>query len=235
MVLGVVMMSAMLPTMIGLNEATQGSRQQEEDRQKTERKQRSHLVATCSLSQGTPEMRQQVQNAKVMVGQDGKVSSVMQETGYGSLTIPQLYITKQPGSSMVPFNGGFYTHPGFAPNNTAGMVTVSGEATPTLRWVFLDADTHEMRWGGRPDSEGHVCGPFDWTKDQQFVTLEGWEGGLAVRLPEDVSRDQAEHELEIDGGREVWRLYFDQNDDGADLPAGSQGLEIRLKRVMAES
>jgi hypothetical protein len=74
MVLGVVMMAAMLPTMIGLNEATQGTRDQEENRRTTERKQRCHLVATCSHTQGTPELRQQVQNAKVYVGLDGKVS-----------------------------------------------------------------------------------------------------------------------------------------------------------------
>lgn len=236
MVLGVVMMSAMLPTMIGLNEATQGTRQQEEDRQNSERKQRSHLVATCSLSQGTPELRQQVQNAKAYVGLDGKVSSVMQEDSHRRSSIsPQLYLTKQPASSMVPFNGGFYTHPDFAPNNTAGLVTISGEETPTLRWVFLDDDTHEMRWGSRPDSQGHVCGPFDWSKDRQYVTLDGWEGWLAVRLPQDLVRDQVDDELGIRDGSEVWRLYFDQNDDGADLPPGAQGLEIRLKRVMAES
>lgn len=141
----------------------------------------------------------------------------------------QLYITKQPGSPMVPFNGGFYTHPDFPPNNTSGFVTISGEEPPTLRWVFLDANTHEVRWGGRPDSQGHVCGPFDWTKDEQYVTLEGWEGWLAVRLPED------ESQLVDHDGREVWRLYFDQNDDGADLRPGSQGLEIRLKRTTAQS
>lgn len=101
--------------------------------------------------------------------------------------------------------------------------------------MFLDANTHEVRWGGRPDSEGHVCGPFDWTNDEQYVTLEGWEGWLAVRLPEDQSRNLADDELGIVDGREVWRLYFDQNDDGADLKPGSQGLEIRLKRVTAQS
>lgn len=211
------MMATMLPTMIGLNEATQGSRDQEENRRTTERKQRCHLVATCSLSQGTPEMRQQIQNAKVYVGLDGK-----------------LYITKHPRSSMVPYNGGFYQHPDFPPNNTSGLVTISGEETPTLRWVFLDSETHEMRWGGRPDSQGHVCGPYDWTKDEQFMTLEGWEGWLAVRLPEDDARDQSDQDLGIVDGQEIWRLYFDQNDDGADLPPGASGLEIRLKRVMAE-
>lgn len=75
MVLGVVMIAAMMPTMIGLNEATQGSRQQEEDRLNNKRKTRTHLMATVSLSQGTQEQRQQIHNATVQVGRDGKVSS----------------------------------------------------------------------------------------------------------------------------------------------------------------
>lgn len=74
MVIGIVMMAAMLPTMIGLNEATQGSRDAEEGRRNEARKQRGHLVATCALTQGTPKMRQQVHNAQVQVGLDGKVS-----------------------------------------------------------------------------------------------------------------------------------------------------------------
>jgi len=136
---------------------------------------------------------------------------------------------------MAPFNGGFYTHPAFAPDNTSGMVTVTGENPPTLRWVFLDSGTHEMRWGSRPDSEGHICGPFDWTKDEQRVTLEGWEGWLAVRFPDDEQQEELEAQLDVDDGRGIWRLYFDQHDDGAGLPSGAQGLEIRLKRVIAES
>jgi hypothetical protein len=71
------MMASMLPTMIGLNEATQGTRDQEENRKNSARKQRCHLVATCALSQGTESQRAQVQNARVYVGQDGKVSIVM--------------------------------------------------------------------------------------------------------------------------------------------------------------
>ncbi|OKP11717.1 hypothetical protein PENSUB_2789 [Penicillium subrubescens] len=193
MVLGIAMMAAMLPTMIGLNEATQGARDQDENRRNTNRKQRCHLVATCSLDQGTPELRSQVHNAQIQVGLDRK------------------------------------------PDNTSGLVTVTGEETPTLRWVFLDAKTHEMRWGGRPDTEGHICGPFDWTKDEQYVTLEGWEGFLAVQLEQDDTREQVNSQLGIVDGREVWRLYFDHNDDGADLPPKAKGLEIRLKRAMAGS
>lgn len=147
----------------------------------------------------------------------------------------QLYITKHPSSTMVSFNGGYYTHPDFPPNNTSGLVTISGEKAPTLRWVFRDAKTHEMRWGGRPDSEGHICGPFDWTKDEQYLTMEDWEGWLAVRLPEDEVKEQINAELGMTDARDIWRLYFDGNDNGADLPPGAQGLEIRLKRTTAES
>jgi hypothetical protein len=79
MVLGIVMMAAMLPTMIGLNEATQGSREQEEARRNESRKQRGHLVATVAITQGTPKIRQQVHNAQVQMGLDGRVSSVKRD------------------------------------------------------------------------------------------------------------------------------------------------------------
>ncbi|KAJ5921285.1 hypothetical protein N7466_009611 [Penicillium verhagenii] len=218
MVIGIVMMAAMLPTMIGLNEATQGGRDAEESRRNDARRQRGHLVATCALTQGTPKMRQQVHNAQVQVGLDGK-----------------LYITKHPSSTMVLFNGGYHTHPDFPPNNTSGLVTISGEKAPTLRWVFRDAKTHEMRWGGRPDSEGHICGSFDWTADELYLTMEDWEGWLAVRLPEDEAKEHINSELGITDARDIWRLYFDANDNGADIPPGAHGLEIRLKRTAAES
>lgn len=38
--------------------------------------------------------------------------------------------------------------------------------------------------------------------------------------------------MKAEGG---WRLYFDQNDDGAVLPSGAEGLEILLKRITARS
>ncbi|KAL1874614.1 hypothetical protein Plec18167_005846 [Paecilomyces lecythidis] len=218
MVLGIVMMTTMIPTIVGLNEATNGARDEQRrknnnedkgggnDRQNNQRKgnsrkQRFHLQVTCSDDSGSQEMRQQVHNAKVYVKTDGKI-----------------YISKHPSADMDLFNGGFYTHPSFPPDNTAGFVTISPEKPPILRWVFLDADTHQMRWGSRPDSQGHICGPFDWTNDEERITLEGWEGWLAVQLPED----------ERESG--IWRLYFDRDDNGAQLPAGSRGLEICMRR-----
>lgn len=73
MVFGLVMTSAMLPTMIGLNQATQNSRDSEEERRNTARRQRCNLVATCDAREGTLEQRKQVHNAKVYLGPDGKV------------------------------------------------------------------------------------------------------------------------------------------------------------------
>lgn len=88
-----------------------------------------------------------------------------------------------------------------------------------------------MRWGGRQDSEGNICGPFDWTQDEERVTLQGWEGWLAVRvLDEKIAK-----ELGVGDDQDLWRLYFDENDDGADLPPGTEALEVTIKRTVAES
>ncbi|KAL5355929.1 hypothetical protein BJX96DRAFT_171123 [Aspergillus floccosus] len=217
MVLGIITLATMVPTMIGLNEATQSTRDNEETRREAARRQRCNLVATCDIREGTQEQRQQVHNARVYLGPDGK-----------------LYITKHPPTEFVPFNGRFFQHPLFPPDNTAGLVTMSGENPPVLRWVFVDAQTHQVRWGGRQDSEGHLCGPYDWTRDEAQITLEGWEGWLAVRFPEDQAREHGVGGL-WSGGKDIWRLYFDQNDDGADLPGDAQALEICLTRVAAES
>lgn len=116
----------------------------------------------------------------------------------------------------------------------AGFVTLTGEEPPMLRWVFVDAETHECCWGGRQDSEGHVCGPFDWTRDEGRITLQGWEGWLAVKLREDELQGLEERGLGEES-QGIWRLYFDENDDGADLHQGVQALEVCLKRVPADS
>lgn len=115
------------------------------------------------------------------------------------------------------------------------MVTLTAEQPPLLRWVFVDSETHECRWGGRQDSEGHVCGPYDWTRDEQRITLQGWEGWLAVRQPDG---EQAQEELRqgtVPQGQGIWQLYFDEHDDGADLHQDAQVLEISLQRVPADS
>jgi hypothetical protein len=73
MVFGIVMMAAMVPTMIGVNEATKGTRDHEEQRRKNARAQRSHLLVQCPSYEGPLQQRMAVHNAKVYLGADGKV------------------------------------------------------------------------------------------------------------------------------------------------------------------
>ncbi|KAJ5142264.1 hypothetical protein N7526_003259 [Penicillium atrosanguineum] len=89
-----------------------------------------------------------------------------------------------------------------------------------------------MRWGGKQDTEGNICGPFDWTQNEERITLQGWEGWLAVRLPHDEKKAE---ELGLEDGPGLWRLYFDRHDNGADLPPGAEALEVTLKRTVAQS
>ena len=73
MVFGIVMMSAMVPTMIGLNEATKGTRDHEESRKAESRSTRSHLVATCDVEEGSQDQRERDHNVRIYLGQDQKV------------------------------------------------------------------------------------------------------------------------------------------------------------------
>ncbi|KAJ5721666.1 uncharacterized protein N7483_009600 [Penicillium malachiteum] len=160
-----------------------GTQDHEERRREESRKQRCHLTATCAVTEGVLQ-RQAVHNAHVYLGSDGRNRSTSQNH------LIQI---------LVLFNGGFSQHPDLSPRNTAGLVTISGETPPTLRWVFLDAETHEMRWGGKQESEGQICGPFDWTKDEACITLEDWEGWMTVRDPSDETRMKKELDLEDSG------------------------------------
>jgi hypothetical protein len=73
MVLGIAMMAGMLPTMIGLNEATKGARDREESRREDARRTRTPLMAVCDVDEGSLAQRQQVHNAKVYLGLDRRV------------------------------------------------------------------------------------------------------------------------------------------------------------------
>lgn len=75
MVFGLITLSTMIPTMIGLNQATQNTRDSEEERREAARRQRCNLLAVCSEREGTLEQRRQVHNAKIYLGPDGNVRS----------------------------------------------------------------------------------------------------------------------------------------------------------------
>jgi hypothetical protein len=84
-----------------------------------------------------------------------------------------------------------------------------------LNWIYIDKKTYEVKYGVRADTEGHITGPFDCTKQDRRMTCEGWEGFCAVE--------------ELPG---IWALYYDRDDDGlkSKVAMGTRVLEVELTR-----
>lgn len=84
-----------------------------------------------------------------------------------------------------------------------------------LNWIYVDKDTYELKYGVRADAQPHITGPFDCTRQDRRMTLEKWEGFVAVE--------------EFPG---IWALYFDRDDDGlvTKVPMGTRVLEVELTR-----
>jgi hypothetical protein len=78
----------------------------------------------------------------------------------------------------------------------------------------VDQETYEVKYGLRQDSEHQLVGPWDCTRIDKRVTLEGWEGFMAVE--------------ENEGS---WALYFDRDDNGLEGKR-SKGriLEVEMTR-----
>ncbi len=53
-----------------------------------------------------------------------------------------------------------------------------------LNWIFVDKDSGMIRHGGRQDTlGGHTIGPWYWSDDEQWLTLEADAGSfVAVRV-----------------------------------------------------
>lgn len=208
MVLGLLTAIAACPAIIGTTEAIrQGERQ---NKREEHRGRKSNLTVTL--------LRQSSYNALFngakIVLKDAKL--------YVDVRKPD----QQGSEKLHPFEGYFLPYPdmgltwkGHGFRKGEGLVTTINEDN-FLNWIFLDRDTHEIKHGVREVSDAHVAGPWDVTNVDRRLTLEGWEGFIAV-------------EEEEDSG--LWALYFDRADDGLkskDQP-GTQDkrmLEVELWR-----
>lgn len=92
-----------------------------------------------------------------------------------------------------------------------GLVSTISDDPPTLQWIYADTRSGALRHGSGDEAAGQLAGPWDWTDDEVGLTLEGWEGFVAV---------------EEEGERGTWRLYYDRNDDGL------RGVVGRGRRVL---
>jgi hypothetical protein len=61
-----------------------------------------------------------------------------------------------------------------------GLVSPISDDPPQLNWIFVDQESHEVRYGTKLEAQGHIVGPWHCTRIDKRVTLEGWEGFMAV-------------------------------------------------------
>ncbi|KAK3318256.1 hypothetical protein B0H66DRAFT_228955 [Apodospora peruviana] len=69
------------------------------------------------------------------------------------------------------FTGYYFMYP--SEEQKLGMVSTIADDPPMLNWIFVDKDSHLVRHGGRQETlGGHVIGPWYWTDDEEWLTLE---------------------------------------------------------------
>lgn len=113
-----------------------------------------------------------------------------------------------------PFSGFYIEYP-WADKPLALVSTIKPDP-PELNWIYADRNGLHLTYGNKTKSINNIHGPWDWTPSQDAVTLEGWEGFVAVE--------------ESPG---VFYVAYDQNDDHL-KSQGVKGrvVEIALKRVL---
>lgn len=153
MVLGLLIVSA-IPTTIGI---CQGLSTQKKANGAAKEKAKFHLTVTVSLDENGP-------TECWCVLKDGK-----------------LWIDHPaaPMSEGFKFTGWYFTYP--SEDQHLGLVSYISENPPALNWMFIDKDSHMIRHGSRAETlGGHTVGPWGWSNDEQWLTVEGSGGDFVA-------------------------------------------------------
>lgn len=197
MVLGIITAIAACPAIIGTTEAVrQGQRKNAKEQH---RGLKSNLVVSCfSTSRGSSEI-----NGGAVVLRNNKLYVAVPAADGPAVC------------SDHPFAGYFLPYPDQDWGRKGeGLVSTITDEPPQLNWIYVDQDTYEIKYGTRVESEPHLVGPWDCTRIEKRITLEGWEGFMAVKE-----------------GQGLWPLYFDQDDNGLEGKVFKKRiLEIELTR-----
>ncbi|KAI8630213.1 hypothetical protein F5Y19DRAFT_474601 [Xylariaceae sp. FL1651] len=187
------------PALLGTQEAIRQS--QSKNKREEHRARRCNLAVSCVKQ----SIRSRDINGKLVVLKDNKL---------WINTTPPASHDEYPETidSGYPFSGYFLPYPD---TQYEGLVSTISDEPPMLNWIYVDKNTYEVKYGVRADAQEHITGPFDCTRQDRRMTLEGWEGFVAVE--------------EFPG---VWALYFDRDDDGlvTKIPMGTRVLEVELTR-----
>lgn len=100
-----------------------------------------------------------------------------------------------------------------------GLVSTISQDPPELNWIYADSNTLELKYGNKTASINHIVGPWDWTDGQEALTLDSWEGFVAME--------------ESPG---VWVVCFDKDEDYLqNIRGDKQVLGCGLERVMVKT
>jgi hypothetical protein len=192
MVLSIIIASLVAPGLLGSQEAIRQG--QAKDKREEHRARRCNLIANCVTSSA----RSREIDGRPVVLRNGK-----------------LWIDSgtEDGSPLGHRYAGYYLP--YPDTKYEGLVTTITDAAPIMNWVYVDSNSHEVRYGVRADAQPNRTGPFDCTRQDRRLTFEGWEGWCAVE--------------ELSG---IWALYFDVDDDGlkSKVAPGTRVLELELSR-----
>ncbi|KAI5463236.1 hypothetical protein BGZ63DRAFT_462541 [Mariannaea sp. PMI_226] len=187
------------PAMLGTQEAIRQS--QSKTKREEHRARRCNLAVSCVK----PSIRSRDINNKLVVLKDNKLFIANEHPLYN-------HDPKNNISKGYSFSGYFLPYPD---TEYEGLVSTISDDPPMLNWIYVDKKTHEVKYGVRADAQENITGPFDCTKQDRRLTLEGWEGFCAVE--------------ELPG---IWALYYDRDDNGlkGKVPMGTRVLEVELSR-----
>ncbi|KAJ9297642.1 hypothetical protein DTO271G3_4417 [Paecilomyces variotii] len=202
MVLSMLVALTTAPALLGTAEAIRQG--QSKDRREEHRARRCNLIVTCVKSC----IRSREIDSRQVVLKDNKLY-----IDVGTRTEPEQE-TSQPQQTQFghPFAGYYLPYPD---EKYEGLVSTIVDEPPVLNWIYVDKDTYEVKYGIRAQAQPNIHGPFDCTRQDRRVTLEGWEGFVAVEEEEG-----------------LWALYFDRDDNGlkGKVKPGTRVLEVELTR-----
>ncbi|KAK0715625.1 hypothetical protein B0H67DRAFT_245006 [Lasiosphaeris hirsuta] len=187
MVIGLLVIAG-IPTTIGVCEALSA---QKKANAAAKEKAKFHLTATVSLN-----------------GEDPVECWCILKDGKLWIDHPDFPV---PGHK---FTGWYFMYPSEAQH--LGLVSTIADDPPMLNWIFVDKDTHMVRHGGRQDTlGGHTIGPWNWSGDEQWLTLEGSEWQFVA-----VEQENKKWAVAWDGDGSLRRGGGAGNTDDEDEEAG---------------
>ncbi|KAH8817465.1 hypothetical protein F5884DRAFT_779497 [Xylogone sp. PMI_703] len=183
------------PALLGTSEAIRQG--QQKDRKEEHRARRCNLIVRCLK----PSRKSREIDHRYVVLRDSKlyINTGLEddETSFGH-----------------PFMGYYLPYPD---SKYEGLVSSIADNPPVMNWIYVDRDTYEIKYGIRKDAQPNITGPFDCTRQEHRLTLDGWEGFVAV---------------EDENG--LWALYFDFDDDGLKSKIGLDRMVLEIELIRTE-